>query len=92
MNFIIERQERFAGQQTHQQMLVDTLLESQNTLTKSVTQIVQAHNARLNRQDARDDKQDTRLDALTDSLNSLTRTVDRYISARTNGTSGNGQK
>jgi hypothetical protein len=102
MNFIIERQERFADQQTHQQMLVDTLLESQNTLTATVLQITEAHNARINRLDehdrrqleiieahnARFDRHDDGFKSMRESIDNLSRTVDRYITARGNGSNG----
>jgi chromosome segregation ATPase len=91
MNFIIERQEQFTNQLaeqqailSQQQMLVGTLIESQNTLTATVQQIADSHSQRLNRHDER-------FAETQESINSLTRTVERYINARgSNGSGGNG--
>ncbi len=84
MNFIIERQETFASQISEQQMLVGTLIESQNTLTATVQQISDAHSQRL-------DSHDEQFAETQESINSLTRTVERYINARgSNGNGGNG--
>ncbi len=98
MNFIIERQERFAEHQ-------DRIAEQQES-----TQTILAELARRDDELARRDsdkeqriirfersyttiaglleRHDTQLVALTDGLNRLTQTVDRYIAARGNNGSG----
>lgn len=82
MNFIIERQERMAERDEHQQLLLESLLESQNLLTETATRIAEAHQARLNRHD-------DEFRSVRESLDNLSRTVDRYITARGNGANGN---
>ena len=85
MNFIIERQERMAAQQEGQQFLVDALLSSQKTLTATVMQMATGTVQRF-------DRQDTEMSAMREAVGDLTRTVDRYITARGNGSNGtNGQ-
>lgn len=83
MNFIIERQERMAAQQEGQQFLVDALLSSQKTLTATVMQIATGTVNRFDRQDAE-------MSAMREAVGDLTRTVDRYITARGNGSNGTG--
>jgi flagellar biosynthesis/type III secretory pathway protein FliH len=83
MNFIIERQERMAAQQEGQQFLLDALLSSQKTLTATVMQIANGVVERFDRQDAE-------MSALREAVGDLTRTVDRYITARGNGSNGRG--
>jgi len=75
MNFIIKRQERMTAQQEQQQFFINTLLDSQNTLTATVTRIAET--------------QGQQIAVLTENLNNLTATVDRYIHALGNG-SNNG--
>jgi hypothetical protein len=97
MNFIIERQERMAAQQEGQQFLVDALLSSQKTLTATVMQIANGVVERFDRQDAemsvmreRHDRQDAQIAATNESVSRLSATVDRYITARGNGSNGTG--
>lgn len=82
MNFIIERQERITAQQEQQQFFINTLLDSQNTLTATVTRIAETQGRQIA-------AQGRQIAVLTENLSNLTATVDRYIHALGNG-SNNG--
>ncbi len=88
MNFMIERQEvfdarqeRMAAQAEQQQLIVNALLDSQNTLTATVLRIAETHSAQI----AEHGRQ---IAATNETVNRLSATVDRYISARGNGSNG----
>ena len=96
MNFIIERQERMTAQQEQQQFFINTLLDSQNTLTATVTRIAETQGQQIatqGRQIAAQGRQiaaqGRQIAVLTDNLGKLSATVDRYIHALGNG-SNNG--
>ncbi len=81
MNFIIERQERMTAQQEQQQFFINTLLDSQNTLTTTVTRIAETQGRQIA-------AQGRQIAVLTENLSNLTATVDRYIHALGNGSNG----
>jgi len=82
MNFIIERQERMTAQQEQQQFFINTLLDSQNTLTATVTHIAEIQGRQIA-------AQGQQIAVLTENLSKLTATVDRYFHTLGNG-SNNG--
>jgi hypothetical protein len=92
MEFILEQQAQFTvdiqllkEQTREQKVIVDGLLDLQNALTATVMQIA---NGAVNRFE----KQDAEMSAMREAVGDLTRTVDRYITARGNGSNGtNGQ-
>ena len=90
MDFILEQQAQFAvdiqllkEQTREQKIIVDGLLDLQNTLTATVMQIA---NGVVNRFE----KQDAEMSAMREAVGDLTRTVDRYITARGQGSNGAG--
>jgi hypothetical protein len=90
MDFILEQQAQFAvdiqllkEQTREQKIIVDGLLNLQNTLTATVMQIANGVVQRF-------EKQDAQIAATQDSVNQLSATVDRYIKARGQGSNGAG--
>ncbi len=105
MEFILEQQAQFTvdiqllkEQTREQKIIVDGLLDLQNTLTATVMQIANGAVQRFDKQSAemtvmheRHDRQDAQIAATNESIKELTRTVERYITARgqnSNGTNG----
>lgn len=105
MEFILEQQAQFTvdiqllkEQTREQKIIVDGLLDLQNTLTATVMQIANGVVNRFDKQNAemsvmreRHDRQDAQIAATNESIKELTRTVERYITARgqnSNGTNG----
>jgi hypothetical protein len=102
MDFILDQQAQFTAdiqllkeQTREQKIIVDGLLDLQNTLTATVMQIANGVVQRFDKQNAemsalreRHDRQDAQIAATNESVSRLSATVDRYIRARGNGSNG----
>ena len=86
MNFIIERQERFAEAMQQTQAVLATLVEHDSDKEKRIARFERSYVAISDLLVSHD----SQLVAITDGINDLTSVVNRYITARGNSNGSNG--